>query len=231
MATNNNPIKTAAAPSVFDKALKLILQFEGGNDDDPRDPGGRTGQGILQSEYDTWRAKRGLPHKDVFTMPDAERDQIYKERYWNVGYGGNPAPAAVANPALAITLFDTGVNPRVGIWTKVKAILADKTLTPQQQAEKIITAREASYRQRVVERPDQRVFLNGWLNRMKTLRSYIGALGATANPPKPTPQPVKVAASAAVKPAAVAAAGAVAKSSPGPVKSQPPQPKAAPSRA
>ena len=50
-------ISTAAAPPAaqrFNACVQLVLQDEGGNDDDPDDPGGRTSRGIEQSEWDAW---------------------------------------------------------------------------------------------------------------------------------------------------------------------------------
>jgi lysozyme family protein len=62
-------------------AMKIYLKFEGGKDDDPQDPGGRTNQGVIQREYTAWRRKQGLPNQDVFLMTNAERDAIYWQNY------------------------------------------------------------------------------------------------------------------------------------------------------
>ena len=40
----------------FPTSVALTLVSEGGNDDDPRDPGGRTSRGITQNEWNNWRA-------------------------------------------------------------------------------------------------------------------------------------------------------------------------------
>jgi lysozyme family protein len=46
----------------FSRCLTLVLASEGGNDDDPDDPGGRTSRGITQREYDAYRkTRRNLP--------------------------------------------------------------------------------------------------------------------------------------------------------------------------
>lgn len=62
-------------------AMKVYLKFEGGNDDDPVDPGGRTSQGVIQREFSGWLRKNGKPNRDVFTMTPQERDAIYWENY------------------------------------------------------------------------------------------------------------------------------------------------------
>jgi lysozyme family protein len=68
--------------SNFQASLKLVLQSEGGNDDDPADHGGRTSRGITQREYDAWRAEKGLPPTDVWGAPQADISTIYHDEYW-----------------------------------------------------------------------------------------------------------------------------------------------------
>ena len=67
----------------WNASLAVILKEEGGNDDDPHDHGGRTSRGIIQREWDTWRATHaGLP-TDVWEAPQDQIDAIYREQYWN----------------------------------------------------------------------------------------------------------------------------------------------------
>jgi lysozyme family protein len=68
--------------SNFPASLKLVLQSEGGNDDDPLDHGGRTSRGITQREYDAWRKEKGLPPLDVWQAPQEDIDTIYHDEYW-----------------------------------------------------------------------------------------------------------------------------------------------------
>jgi lysozyme family protein len=65
----------------WNDAMKVYLKFEGGKDDDPVDPGGRTNQGVIQREFSAWLRRNGKPNRDVFTMTDTERDAIYWENY------------------------------------------------------------------------------------------------------------------------------------------------------
>jgi lysozyme family protein len=66
----------------FPRALKLVLVDEGGLDDDPHDHGGRTAHGIIQREYDGFRARHDLPRQDVWKITPAEYTEIYHDRYW-----------------------------------------------------------------------------------------------------------------------------------------------------
>lgn len=69
--------------SNFKRSLALILQEEGGNDDDPHDPGGRTSRGIIQSEWNVYRRSHpGMP-ADVWKAPQSAVIDIYRQQYWN----------------------------------------------------------------------------------------------------------------------------------------------------
>lgn len=90
--------------SAWSAALKVELKFEGGKDDDPIDPGGRTNQGIIQRVYSSWRKKKGLPVRDVFLMEDSERDEIYYQNY------GRLVRFDELPPGVNIVVLDGGVN-------------------------------------------------------------------------------------------------------------------------
>lgn len=62
-------------------ALSLILAHEGGKVDHPKDPGGRTNQGITQRVYDGWRTARGMHRQDVWKIGDDEVAAIYNAQY------------------------------------------------------------------------------------------------------------------------------------------------------
>lgn len=87
----------------FPRALKLVLVDEGGLDDDPHDHGGRTAHGIIQREYDGFRARHNLPRQDVWKITPAEYTEIYRDRYW--------APWCDRLPAgMDYAFFDACVN-------------------------------------------------------------------------------------------------------------------------
>lgn len=68
--------------SNFDTALRYVLKDEGGNDDDPRDHGGRTSRGITQRVYDSWCTLHGKPKGDVWLASQSDVRSIYHEQYW-----------------------------------------------------------------------------------------------------------------------------------------------------
>ncbi len=92
------------AASNYPACLAFTLKYEGGNSDDPRDPGGRTRKGVTQATYDAFRGRNGLPRQDVFAMPDAEMQQIYKNSYWDA-VGGDSLRAGED-----LVVFDFAVN-------------------------------------------------------------------------------------------------------------------------
>ena len=67
----------------FQACLAFTLKYEGDKSNDPRDPGGRTMQGVTQATYDAYRVKKALRRRDVFTIEAAERDEIYRNEYWH----------------------------------------------------------------------------------------------------------------------------------------------------
>lgn len=93
-----------ALHSNYPASLAKVLLSEGGNDDDPLDPGGRTSRGIIQREWNVWRKTHpGLP-ADVWHAPQDQIEAIYKQKYWDV-LNGDEIPAG-----LDLTTFDYGVN-------------------------------------------------------------------------------------------------------------------------
>ena len=71
----------------FQPCLAFTLKYEGGRSNDPRDPGGRTMEGVTQRTYNAYCAKMGHGQKDVYLMLPQERDEIYHTGYWDAVKG------------------------------------------------------------------------------------------------------------------------------------------------
>lgn len=91
----------------YAKAMKIELQFEGGKDDDPVDPGGRTNQGVIQREFSAWLRKNGKPNRDVFSMTPDERDAIYYQNY------GSKILFDDLPPGVDLVILDGAINSGV----------------------------------------------------------------------------------------------------------------------
>lgn len=89
--------------SNYSTALDLILREEGGNDDDPQDPGGRTSRGITQREWDVYRKSNPGAPSDVWKAPQSAVKAIYKEQYWNPYCDKLPS-------GVDLCFFNTSVN-------------------------------------------------------------------------------------------------------------------------
>ena len=92
------------ATTSFAYCERAVLAFEGGKVNNPNDPGGRTNQGVIQRVYDGWRRRKGLPLRSVYEMEAAERDDIYRNQYWNA-VRGDELPAGVD-----LAVYDGAVN-------------------------------------------------------------------------------------------------------------------------
>lgn len=88
----------------FARSLPFVLAYEGGKVDNPKDPGGRTNQGVIQRVYDAWRTSHGEPLQDVYKMSDGERDAIFRKQYWDAVQGDKMPPG------VDFALFDGAVN-------------------------------------------------------------------------------------------------------------------------
>ena len=94
-------------------AYKRLLGAEGGNDDDPRDPGGRTSRGVLQREWTPYVRRHPDDHlpSDVWKAPDGIpgiKDIYINGEYW----AGQKCDAL--QYGVDDSTFDYGVNSGVG---------------------------------------------------------------------------------------------------------------------
>ena len=166
----------------FQRALAFVLKAEGGYTNHPADRGGPTNKGILRREYDHYRRHKGLPAADVRDILNAEVENIYLHDYWLAGRCDRmPWPVSLAH-------FDACVNTGVAqaakflqrtVGTRSDGLLGPLTLgaltaavkreSPEALAGRLARQRIAFYRQLEQRDPEQRVFLQGWLNRVEAL--------------------------------------------------------------
>ena len=180
-----------ATPADFAQALRFTLQFEGGFVNHPRDPGGKTNKGVTQRVYDTFRRRQGQTPRDVRDITASEVHAIYLVGYWQ---GSN---ADDMERALATAHFDTAVNFGVGGAVKLlqRALGVEddgdfgnrsratlERANQSQTALRVCDLRIQHRHRRVAARPDQRVFLRGWLNRDNALRQLVSRLASGGGP-------------------------------------------------
>ncbi len=173
----------------FAAALPFVLRWEGGFVDHPADPGGRTNRGVTQRVYDAWCARQGRPGRDVKLIDEAEVQAIYEAGYWL------PPRCELLAPPLDLVQFDTAVNMGPGravrFLQQALGCSVDGDFGPgtQRAAQACHGAdagleycrlREAFYRGIVARKPEQAVFLKGWMNRLDSLRRQAGLPGFAA---------------------------------------------------
>lgn len=176
-------------PITVEEALKFTLKWEGGYTNHPLDPGGATNYGIIQRRYNTYRKSKNLAIQSVKFITKHEYEEIYEKYYWE------PVRAKYVGGQLGLVLFDTAVNlgvagciarlqtalkvPRTGKWTDN---ISDKIHDVDQTklALDICKLRIAKRYARVKQKPSQKVFLKGWLNRdndlIKKVKSMVGIM-------------------------------------------------------
>lgn len=94
---------------VYHAALAHVLAYEGGEVNDPRDPGGHTNMGITQRTLNRVRRAHpgaGLP-LSVSDLTQANVEFLYRVEYWD------RCRCADLPGAIAILMFDCAVNQGV----------------------------------------------------------------------------------------------------------------------
>lgn len=142
----------------FARAMKIELTYEGGKDDDPKDPGGRTNQGITQRVYTAWRLQNKLGARDVFLMENNERDAIYKNNYFDkVRFGELP-------PGVDVVVVDGAINS--GVSQSIKWVQRALNISADGVLGDITM-------QRIQDHPDHDQLIKGILDRR---RAFLKAL-------------------------------------------------------
>lgn len=163
----------------FEKAIPLILKWEGGYVDDKDDLGGATNRGIIFKIFKQYAAQFGLPPtKDGLKQLSEEQAKIiYKDRFWNPMKGDDINDQQVAN-----IIFDGFVNAGTStlkIAQKEASTEADGIFGPHTIArinasngkilfEGIKDARIRYYHMIAERREQNKKFLKGWLNRINS---------------------------------------------------------------
>jgi|WetSurSiteA1Bulk_404760.scaffolds.fasta_scaffold68802_1 lysozyme family protein len=154
-------------PDIFERCIKVILKNEGGYSNNSADPGGETNMGI---------AKKFYPNEDIKNMTKERAMEIYYKDYWSPMH-----LEKLKDDNLVLQVFDFGVN--AGIRTSIKLLQTivgvedDGILGPISAyfinnhkgslLEEFKSARILFYNNLAEIKPSLKVFLKGWLNRVK----------------------------------------------------------------
>jgi lysozyme family protein len=147
--------------STFDRALDMILRLEGGETNDPSDPGGHTRYGI---------SKRAHPDVDIANLTREGAAAIYWSHYWR------PLRCDDMVPSVAIAVFDCAVNQGQGAAVKllqksarveVDGVIGLKTLgAVAAKAPAVLVEFMARRALRYMTTANFNIFGRGWLTRL-----------------------------------------------------------------
>jgi len=167
--------------------LRKMLRYEGGFANHPRDPGGRTLNGVTQAVYDAYRRKKGKP-RIILTAGRAnaaewqtEMAEIYEGGYWK------PVHGATINHGIDGALFDYAVNSGPGRAIRVAQKLAGRPVTGRLTPDDVAAINKRSPAQFVDAICNERLafvkslktwstFGTGWSRRIADVRRYCGDL-------------------------------------------------------
>lgn len=157
-------------------AVKNVLLLEGIDETNiAQDSGGDTKDGITDSEFQIWLKNQGHDSRPVGTITQPEVDAIYTYEYWV------PAFCPALPDQLDFVHFQWAVNHGIEgaaktlqavLGVTVDGIIGNETLTAVHAVPDILAACQVYlklqcdwYKARVAEKPDQEIFLKGWINR------------------------------------------------------------------
>ena len=144
----------------FDKTLNFLLQKEGGYVNNPNDLGREINKGVIYKTYNAYRKSRGLPPQSVKYITDAELKDIYYNDYYKASGADK-----ITNPKLSAYVFDTAVNMGV---SRAKEFLNQSNGNPDEYER----LRRAKYLEFARVNPSQKIFLQGWNDRVSHLKNF-----------------------------------------------------------
>lgn len=173
----------------FERADQFTQQAEGGYVNNPLDPGGETNFGITVGTWQRWCKAKGLPVKPMRNLTRADVTPIYREWYWNPLASHLPWPYSAAiydccvNHGLGdLKPFDESGDEAGATWILWRVNQLCPNGTPLQKALAVCDARQELYDGIVRRRPSQKVFMQGWKNRLRDQRAWLKANAIQGSP-------------------------------------------------
>ena len=166
----------------FEKIFDYLLKVEGGYSDDKYDKGGKTKYGIIEEEARKYGYKGYMRDMPLYIARD-----IYNKKYYHKN-----GLDTLKSDKIALYICDWIVNSgswgakkaqaalnELGFDLRVDGILGKKSLSALNEVdetkflEKYHDLQRRYYRAIVANKPSQKVFLKGWLNRVDRKEKYL----------------------------------------------------------
>ena len=162
----------------FGKYAPKLLQLEGGFVNHPEDKGGITNKGVTLQTYRSY-CGQDKTVKDLQNISYGTWQKIMKDLYWDKCRADE-----IENQSLAEIIVDWCVNSGLVGLRKVQEIVGCKpdgicgpitlslinTSDARNLFERIWNARKQFYTNIVKRNPSQKVFMNGWMNRLNAFK-------------------------------------------------------------
>lgn len=154
----------------------FILKWEGGFVNDPNDSGGATNKGVTLATFRRYKGESASVD-DLKAITDEDWDAIFKEMYWDKFKADEIASQTVANLCVD-WLWMSGTKAIKYVQRLIGAtedgIVGKQTLASLNAKGDglvldIYNYRKDFYHRIVANRPTQKRFLRGWLNRLNAL--------------------------------------------------------------
>ncbi|AXG42217.1 MULTISPECIES: glycoside hydrolase family 108 protein [Photorhabdus] len=157
----------------FIHAIHYLLPAEGGYVNNPHDTGGQTKFGISQRSY---------PHLNIAALTEDDATEIYYRDFW-LKAGCDKLPAGIS-----LAVFDAavqhGIKPAVQQLQRAVGVRDDgvigpvtlnavETFAPQYLFIRLLNRRALAYARIIAVNPTQKVFLDGWFNRLDKLTPAV----------------------------------------------------------
>ena len=166
----------------FQKIFEYLLKVEGGYSNDKNDRGGKTKYGIIESEAREYGYKG-----DMRDMSLEIAREIYNKKYYHKN-----GLDTLKSDKIALSICDFIVNAgkwgakkaqaalnELGFDLRVDGILGEKSLAALNEVdenkflEKYHDLQRRYYRVLAANKPSQKKFLTGWLNRVDRKENYL----------------------------------------------------------
>lgn len=158
----------------FSKFTPILYELEKGYSEHPNDMGGATKDGITLATFRQFYGK-DKTKEDLKDMTTHQWMHIMKSEFWDKCLADD-----IKDQALADIIVDWKVNSGMVAIRKIQMILsiiadgifgkqtlaAVNSQNPKELFDRIVAARKQFYTDIVKRNPSQKVFMNGWMNRL-----------------------------------------------------------------
>ena len=163
----------------YKELIPIVKKWEGGFVWNKNDKGGATNSGVTLTTFRSVYG-RNKTVNDLKKMTDAQWEYIFKTRFWDKWNGDSIDNQSIAN-LLIDWYWHSGVYgiryPQQILGVEADGIVGKKTLAainnhpfPEELFKALWNRRKQQFDNIVKKNPKQKIFLNGWYNRLSAFK-------------------------------------------------------------